>query len=68
MNIRVDEVAPGVSDKYPYTHRVEIGDLEGYVKVLDWINANDISACVIGHSQAIYLNTQSTEWLLLRWS
>lgn len=68
MLIRVDEVAPNVTKKYPYTHRVQIDYLTDYIRVLDWITDNNIESCMFSDSQAIYLNSTDTEWLLLRWS
>jgi hypothetical protein len=67
VKIRVDEVCQRVTQMYPYTHRVEIGDLVDYEKVMGWINENNIGACAMTQSQAIYLNQQNTEWLLMRW-
>lgn len=68
MKIKVDEVCLHTSQRYPYTHRVEVNaDARASDKVGAWLRENDIPHCQLGWG-VFYLNKPNTEWLLMRWS
>ena len=68
MNIKVTEVIPQVSKKYPYTHRVEVSaDALASDKVSAWLNENSIPHTQIGWG-VYYLRKDHMTWLILRWS
>ncbi len=66
MNISITEVIPRTSERYPYSHRVQVDLGEGY-KVAEWLDENKIPHTRMG-SIVFYLNKENTAWLLLRWS
>jgi hypothetical protein len=68
MKIKVSEVAPVTSRRYPYSHRVEVfGPEPPAPAVSAWLKENAIPHTQIGLG-VYYLNKQNTKWLLLRWS
>lgn len=68
MKIKVDEVIPATSRRYPYSHRVEVSaDALAADKVSEWLNENAIPHCQTKWG-VFYLNKPNTEWLLLKWS
>ena len=68
MNIRIDQVAPRVSQKYPFTHRVQVdGDAIASDRVSTWLKECNIEYVQTGWG-VYYLGPADTELLLLRWS
>lgn len=68
MKIKVSEVIPWVSERYPYTHRVEVSaDALASDKVSEWLNDNNIPHTQTGWG-VYYLRKDAVPWLLLRWS
>ena len=68
MKIKVDEVAPVVSQRYPYTHRVEITANADCItnQVVEWLDSAEIN--YVSTSWGVfYLGPQDTAMLLLRW-
>lgn len=68
MKLKVEQCNRQITEKYPYTHRIECEHLADYFQILNWINANKMRVCAIDPSKTVYLNAEDTEWLLLRWS
>lgn len=68
MNIKINEVAPHVTKRYPYTHRVEVSaDALAADKVRAWLDENEIN--YVSTSWGVYyLRKDHVEWLVLRWS
>lgn len=55
MNIKTTQVAPVVSEKYPYTHRLELDANEStYQEIYSWITDNEVKCCVIPYRQIGY--------------
>lgn len=67
MIIDVKEINPRVTDRYPYTHRVEVKADAFAAKVSSWLEDNEIPH-VKGPWGIYYLNPVHTNLLLLRWS
>jgi len=68
MNIKVTEVIPAVSQRYPYSHRVEVSaDAFAADKVSSWMNANNIPYTSTSWG-VYYMKKSDVEWLVLRWS
>jgi hypothetical protein len=68
MKIKVDEVNLRVTQKYPYTHRVELSaDAMAADKVAPWLIENGIPHTKIGWG-VYYMKKEHVSWLLLRWS
>lgn len=68
MKIKVNEVAPIVSQRYPYTHRVEITANTDRItnQVSEWLDSTGIN--YVSPSWGVfYLGPQDTSMLLLRW-
>jgi hypothetical protein len=66
MNIDVKQLSLKVSDRYPYTHRVQVsGDAAD--KVTTWLKESEIP-----HYNPVwgvfYLDPTATNMLVLRWS
>lgn len=69
MKIKVNEVAPIVSQRHPYTHRVEITanadrTINQVTEWLDFANINYVSTSW----GVFYLGPQDTSTFLLRWA
>lgn len=65
MQIKVTEVIPIVSERYPYSHRVEVsGDS---VNVSTWLDENHIPYVTTDWG-VYYLRSDHVNWLLLKWS
>jgi len=68
MKIKVKELAPFTTQRYPYTHRVEVSaDALASDKVSAWLNENKIPHSQIGWG-VYYLRKDHVSWLVLRWS
>ena len=68
MNIKVDQVAPKVTERYPYTHRVEVSaDAQAADKVRAWLDQNGFDYVTTSWG-VYYLTSEGTMALLLRWS
>lgn len=69
MKIKVDEVAPVVSQRYPYTHRVEVTASADHTikQVTEWLDSTKINYVSTGWG-VFYLGPQDTSTFLLRWS
>lgn len=68
MKIRVDQVAPIVTQRYPYTHRVEVsGDTRAADKVVAWLEQTGFGYTTTSWG-VYYLGPKATAALLLRWS
>jgi hypothetical protein len=68
MNIKIATVAPVVTQKYPYTHRIQVmEDVEAVIQVSAWLRQNDIDH-VSTSPGVYYVDSQAASWLLLRWS
>lgn len=68
MKIKVTEVIPVTSQRYPYSHRVEVyDDALASDKVSAWLEENSIPHTQTGWG-VYYLNLANTEWLLMRWA
>lgn len=68
MRIKVSEVIPQLSTRYPYTHRVEVdGDALAADKVTAWLKESEIHYCGMGWG-VYYLDSKATNMLVLRWS
>ena len=68
MKIKVSEVIPVTSQRYPYSHRVEVSaDALASDKVSAWLKENSIPHTQTGWG-VYYLNRACAEWLLMRWS
>jgi phosphoribosylaminoimidazole carboxylase (NCAIR synthetase) len=72
MYIKVNEVAPRVTQRYPYTHRAEFQtSLTQYEQILDWILNLNIGCVTIplgNNSHALYLRKNDLTMFILRWS
>lgn len=67
MIIKITEVIPAVSQKYPFTHRVEpVCDQNKWEEINDWLENNNIACIAVG--RAVYLNPKNTALFSLRWS
>ena len=68
MKIHVSRVAPAVTKKYPYTHRVEVSaDALAADKVRAWLDETGFQ--YVSTSWGVYyLDPKATGMLLLRWS
>ena len=67
MNIEVKKILTRPTERFPYTHRVEVSaDALASDKVSEWLNENKIPHTQTGWG-IFYLNKANTEWLLLRW-
>ena len=68
MNIKVDQVIPAVTRKYPYTHRVEVsGDALAADKVRAWLDENGLHYVTTSWG-VFFLNPKATSMLILKWS
>jgi len=68
MNIDVKQLSLKVSDRYPYTHRVEVkADAFAADKVKRWLDESEISY-VNPFWGVYYLDSKATNMLVLRWS
>jgi len=68
MKIKVTDLGCTPTERYPYTYRAEVsGETIVSLEVSDWLNDNNIPHTQTGWG-VFYLNKQSAEWLLLRWS
>jgi hypothetical protein len=73
MQIKVNQIIQAASERYPYTHRVELlsdNHTEHWINnntVSDWLNENSIPHTQTGRG-VFYLNSEDTSWLLLRWT
>lgn len=68
MNIEVKQIELRESDRYPYTHRVQVEyDAMDDDEVGKWLREQEIPHTQTGWG-IFYLNKANTEWLILRWS
>ena len=65
MNIDVKQLSLKVSDRYPYTHRVQVwGDAAD--KVTKWLKESEIRYSNPGWG-VFYLDPNATNLLILKW-
>lgn len=69
MKIKIEKVIPYITERYPYTHRVEVlaqsdEHIEG---ITDWLNQNNLDHVSMSWG-VYYVGPQTASWLLLRWS
>ena len=68
MKIEVKDLGYQGSQRYPYTHRVQVsGDALGSDKVSAWLRHNELAHTLVGWG-VFYVNRPTLQWLLLRWS
>lgn len=68
MKIKVQEIIPRATERYPYTHRVEVdGDALAADKVSKWLMDNNIPH-IKGPWGVYYLRQDHVVFLLLKWS
>ena len=68
MRFSVIEVAPYVTKKYPYTHRMEIlTDLAKSHNIYDWLVDNNMPFTRTS-AYVFYLREDAVEWIMLKWS
>ena len=68
MNIDVTEIIPRASERYPYTHRVEVSaDALASDKVSKWLMDNNIPHTK-GPWGVFYMSKDDLAFLMLKWS
>jgi hypothetical protein len=68
MKFKITEVIPAASQRYPYTHRLEVyADALAADKVSAWLQENDAQYVPMGWG-VYYLRKKDLTMFLLKWS